>query len=135
MIGFGIGETDFENSEARVDGPNETDIACQFVEKRDAAIAQAVNAFGNLITEITTGQDGSGHLGKLGLVEPALDFALAGGQLSAYFVLHSKSLSWTALMDREQPLDAEKGWRFRAFLEIVGKSTENYASLWARTRW
>lgn len=83
MIGLGIGETDFEDSEARVDGINEAYVACQFVEERDAAKAQAVNAFGNLIVEITAGQDGAGLLWELGFVEAALDFALAGGQLSA----------------------------------------------------
>ena len=83
MIGLGIGETDFENSEAGVDGINEAYVARQFVEERDAAKAQTLNAFGNLITEITAGQDGAGLLGKLSFVEAALDFALAGGQLSA----------------------------------------------------
>ena len=80
MIGLGIGETDFENSEARVDGINEANVARQFVEEGDAAKAQAVNALGNLIVEITAGEDGAGLLGKLGFVEAALDIALAGGQ-------------------------------------------------------
>ena len=68
---------------ASVDGVDEADVACQFVEERDAAIAQAVDAFGDLIAEIAAGQDGAGLLGKLGFVEAALDFALAGSQLSA----------------------------------------------------
>ena len=82
MIGFGIGES-FENGKAPVDGVNETYVARQFVEERDAAIAQTVDAFGDLIAEVAAGQDRPGLLRKLGLVEPALDFALAGEQLFA----------------------------------------------------
>jgi hypothetical protein len=39
------------------------------VEEGDAAIAQTVDAFGKLIAEVATGQDGAGFLGKLGFVE------------------------------------------------------------------
>ena len=83
MIGFGIGETDLENGKALVDGVNKAYVARQFVEERDAAIGQTVNASRELIAEIAAGQDGAGLLGKLGLVEAAVDFALAGGQLFA----------------------------------------------------
>jgi hypothetical protein len=83
MVGFGIRETNLENGKVFVDGVNEAYVACQLVEERDAAIAQAVNAFGDLIAEIATGQDGARLFGKLGFVQAALDFALAGSQLSA----------------------------------------------------
>jgi hypothetical protein len=83
VVGFGIEQTHLENSEARVDGIDEADVACQLMEERDAAVAQAMDAFGNLIAEIAAGQDGAGLFGKLGFVEAAMDFALAGSQLSA----------------------------------------------------
>ena len=57
MIGFVIGQTDLENAEALVDGVDEADVAGQLVEERDAAIAQAVDAFGDFIAEIAAGQD------------------------------------------------------------------------------
>ena len=62
MIGFGIEETNLENFEASVDGVDEADVACQFVKKRDAAIAQTMDPFGNLIAEIAAGQDRAGLL-------------------------------------------------------------------------
>ena len=83
MVRLGVGETNLENGEASVDGVDEAYVACQLVEERNAAIAQTVDAFGNLIAEIAAGQDWAGLLGKLGFVEAALDFALAGSQLSA----------------------------------------------------
>jgi hypothetical protein len=73
----------FENAQPGVDGVDEANIACQFVEESDAAKAQTMDAFGHLIVEIAAGEDGPRLLGKLSLVETALDFALAGGQLSA----------------------------------------------------
>ena len=83
MVGFAIRETNLENGKAFVDGVYEPYVACQLVEERDAAIAQAMDAFGDLIAEIAAGQDGASFFGKLGFVEAALDFALAGSQLSA----------------------------------------------------
>ena len=62
---------------------DEAYVACQFVEESHAAIAQTMDAFGDLIAEIAAGQDRPGLLGKLGLVEAAFDFALAVGQVLA----------------------------------------------------
>ncbi len=84
MIGFGIRETNLENGKACVDGVDSRPMSrASWWKRGDAAIAQAVDAFGDLIAEIAAGQDGAGLFGKLGFVEAALDFALAGSQLSA----------------------------------------------------
>jgi hypothetical protein len=74
-------------------------VACQLVEERDAAIAQAMDTVRDLIAEIAAGQHGARLLGKLGLVEATLDFALAVSQALAYFLLHSKSLSCSGSME------------------------------------
>ena len=83
MVGFGVRETNLENGKAFVDGVDEAYVACQFVEERDTAIAQTVDTSRDLIAEIAAGQDRAGLFGKLGFVKAALDFALAGNQLSA----------------------------------------------------
>jgi len=83
MVGFGVRETNLENGKVSVDGVYEAYVACQFVEERDTAIAQTVDTSRDLIAEIAAGQDRAGLFGKLGFVKAALDFALAGNQLSA----------------------------------------------------
>ena len=83
MIGFGIGQMNLENVQTRIDGVEQADVAGELVKEGDAAEAEAMDAVGDFIVEVAAGQDRPRLLGKLGLVEAALDFALAGGQLSA----------------------------------------------------
>ena len=65
-----------------VDGLNQAYVASELVKERDAAMADAMNTFGDFIDDVTTSQHGTRILGEFGLVEPSLDFALAGGHLS-----------------------------------------------------
>ena len=83
VIGFGIGQADLEDGQAGIDEGDQAEVAGELMEERDAAVAEAMDSVSDFVAEVAAGEDRSRAFGKLGLVEPALDFALAGEQLFA----------------------------------------------------
>ena len=81
MIGFGIGQAKLENGQARIDEGDQADVASELMKEGDTAEAEAMDPVRDFVAEVAASEDGSRAVGKLGLVEPALDFALAGEQL------------------------------------------------------
>ena len=83
MIGFRIRETDFENTQALIDGFDQTDVLRELMKESDTAMAKAMHTLGNLIAEIAAPQYGAKTLWEFGLVQTAFNFPLAGPQLLA----------------------------------------------------
>lgn len=83
MIGFGVGQVDFEEMKFAIDG----------VDEADAAVADAMNAVGDFVADIAGGEDGPMTAAGFGFVEAALDTALVSVQAISYLGIHSKSLS------------------------------------------
>ena len=81
VIGLVIRQTDFENRQALIDGFDQTDVLRELMKESDTAMAKAMDAFGDFIAEVATTQHRTNPLGKLGLVQTAFDFPLAGVQL------------------------------------------------------
>ena len=52
MIGLVVGQVEFEQVQAAVDGLDQADLASQSVEGTDAAAAQAAGAVGDLVVEV-----------------------------------------------------------------------------------
>jgi hypothetical protein len=93
MVGFMIGQVKLEQMQFAIDGLNEADAACQKVKGADAAVADAVDAFGDFIVDVAGGKDGPIVAHGARFVEPSLQTALASVSLMSYLGVHSKSLS------------------------------------------
>src|SRR6266851_8711636 len=92
MIGFMIGEVDFEQWQALIDGVDQTQPSNQRVHGPDAADIDAVAALGDLILDVAGGQDRPLTCAKDGFVDPPLNAPLAVIPLLNYAGVHSKSL-------------------------------------------
>ena len=77
MIGFVIGETNFEQVKALIDGIDESDALDEQMKGPDAAVADAVNAVGDFVVNIAGGENGSMAGEWFGFIEAALNSALA----------------------------------------------------------
>jgi hypothetical protein len=62
------------------------------VDGADAAVGQAAGAVGDLVMDVAGGELRSVAIPQLGLVQAAVDAALAVGELAVYSGVHSKSL-------------------------------------------
>ena len=83
MVGLGVKAENLEDVKVLVDGVDQADITGQLVKKGNTAVADAMHTLGDFVSEIATGEHRAEMLGKLGFVESALDFALAGSELTA----------------------------------------------------
>lgn len=122
VIGLGIRQADLEDGEARVDGLDQADIMGESMEEGDAAVAEAVDTVGYLVAEVAAGQDGSRLARELGLVESALDSALAGVELLAYLGVHSKSPSGSGCSETVIYEYPRKSLEISSFSFILNKS-------------
>ena len=77
MIGFVIGEMNLEHMEALVDAIDETDLLGEQMKSADAAVADTVNALGNLVVNVGGREDGPMAADRSGFIETTLDSALA----------------------------------------------------------
>ena len=100
VVGLVVGQVDLEQVQAVVDGVDEAELAGQGVDGADAAVADAAGAVGDLVVDVAGGEHRLAAAAQVGLVEAALDAALAVGQLLAYLSFHSKSLLVTGVMRR-----------------------------------
>ena len=93
MIRFMVRHVNDEQMESAIDGVDEADASSEKVEGADAAVADAMNAVGDFVVDVGSGEDRSSAAVTCGFVEPTLHPALASAELMSYFELHSKSLS------------------------------------------
>ena len=68
---------DLEQVQTVVDGVDEAALACEEMKGADAAEGDAAAALGDVVVDVACLEDGLGAIAELGLVEPALDLALA----------------------------------------------------------
>ena len=83
MIGLAIGQAELEDGQAGIDEGDQTALAGELMKEGDATVAEALDPVRDFVVQVAAREDRSRAFGKLGLVEPALDFALAGAQLFA----------------------------------------------------
>ena len=91
MIRFMIGQVDFQECEALVDGLDQAGPTSEGVDGTDAADGDAAAAVGDFIMNVAGGHHGLGAIAELRLVQTALDAALAVSQFLSYDRVHSKS--------------------------------------------
>src|SRR5271170_60066 len=92
MVRFMIGQVDFQQLQAAVDGIGEAESAGEGVKQADAAAGDAASAPGDFVMDVARGHHGLGAATQVFLVQTPLDAALAVGQFSSYARFHSKSL-------------------------------------------
>src|SRR5438105_2015994 len=92
MIGFVIRQMDLEQVQALVDGVDQAELTGHGMEGADPAVREAPAAFGNLIMDVPGGEHRLVAVAELGLVQAAVNAALAVGQFVVYSRVHSKSL-------------------------------------------
>ena len=93
MIGFVVKHVNLEEMEFTIDGVDEADALGEKMKGADAAVADAVHAFGDFVVDVAGGEDGAIRAAGFGFIEPTLDPALVSVEAMSYFGIHSKSLS------------------------------------------
>jgi hypothetical protein len=92
VVGLVVGEVELQQVQVAVDGVDEADLTGQGMNGADAAAADAAGPVGDLVVDVRGGEHGAVTRLGGGLVEAALDAALAVSQLASYLGLHLKSL-------------------------------------------
>jgi len=82
-----------EQVQILVDGLDEADALGQQVHSADAAVADGLNAVGDIIVNVGRGEGGPAGVAEPFLVESSFDSVLAVLQELVYLGIHSKSLS------------------------------------------
>ena len=77
VIGFMIGQMDFEQVQSAIDGLGESDMLHNFVDGPESAVTESVTAFGKVIVDVAGGELRLFLLGKFAWIEAALQTALA----------------------------------------------------------
>ncbi len=75
-------QMDLEQVQAFVDGVDQADLPGQNVDSADAAVGQAARAVGDLIVDVAGRELRSVAIPELGLVQAAVDAALAVGEFA-----------------------------------------------------
>ena len=91
VVGLVVGEVELEQVESLVDGLGEAELADEQLDGADAAAGDGPGLGGGLVVDVGGGEDRLGRGCGDGSVEPAADFALAGGVVAVWNRLHSKS--------------------------------------------
>lgn len=86
-----IGEVELEQVEPLVDGFREAELADQQVDGADAAAGDGFGLGRGLVLDVARREDRLGRGGSDRPIEPAADFALAGGMVAMWNRFHSKS--------------------------------------------
>src|SRR4029077_3669888 len=84
VIRLVVGQMDLEQYQAAVDGVDQPEPARQGMDGADATVGSAAVAVADLIVDVGGGEHRACAALEVGLVEAALDPALALAQLSAY---------------------------------------------------
>jgi hypothetical protein len=93
VVRFVIGEVDFQDLQAAVDGLDQAQVADQSVHGPEAADGDATAAFRNLVVDVASGSHGLRAAAQVRSVQTAFDTALAVGQFPSYDRFHSKPLA------------------------------------------
>jgi hypothetical protein len=88
-----VRHVNFEHVQVLIDGIDEADALGQQVHSADAAVADGLNAVGDIIVNVGRREGGPAGVAEFFLVESSLDSALAILQEPVYLGIHSKSLS------------------------------------------
>src|SRR6516165_3675262 len=91
----------------------------QRVHGTDAAVGDATPAVADLVADVACGEHRPLATLDVTFVEPALDSALALGQLPAYLGLHSKSLSCRGECERRYSSDTAERPRISSFFNFL----------------
>ncbi len=77
VIGFVVGQVDFQQVEVVVDGVNEADASSEQVKGAKAAVGNAVDAFGDFVVDVAGGRgDRSGAIPRSSGVETLFSFRI-----------------------------------------------------------
>src|SRR5262249_58062060 len=91
VVGVVVGQVHLEQVEVLVDGLRQPELAGERVDGSDAAAGDAPGPGGGLVVDVGGGEDRLGGGRGDRAIEPASDFALAGGVVAVWNRLHSKS--------------------------------------------
>src|SRR5207253_10971620 len=92
MIGFVIGQVEFQQRHAVVDGVNQPQAPDQRMDGSYSTHVDAARALGNLIMDVAGGEHGLIATPQVKPIDAPLDGPLAVSQLLVYAGVHSKSL-------------------------------------------
>jgi hypothetical protein len=92
VVGFVVGQVDLEDMEVSIKPVDEAQLTGEQVKGADAAVADAVAAVTDLEVNVAGGEHGFGATTEIGLVQAALDLALAVVELATYLLFHLKTL-------------------------------------------
>src|SRR5512135_3790453 len=88
-----VGEVELEQMESLIDGRIEAELADQELNGADATAGEGSNFDRGFVLDVADGDDRLERGGGDRTIEPASDFALAGGVVAVWNRFHSKSPS------------------------------------------
>ena len=91
MVRLVVGEVELQQMEPLVDGLGQAEPPHEQLDGADAAAGDRPGLGGDVVVDVGGGEDGVGRGGGDRSVEPSADFPLAGGVMSVWDRLHSKS--------------------------------------------
>src|SRR6516162_10805152 len=125
-----IGQVDLEDFQAAVDGIGQAEAADQQVHGPEATGGEAAGALADFIVNVAGRHHGFRAAAQIGLVQAALDPALAVGQLPTYAGFHSKLLGGGSPERDGTPSQTTKTPEdFEFFHASAGRDRREYASL------